>query len=137
VLDAIVRNAQLSFTLEAASGLPYTPTLSFYGGQWSRGPQNSERGAATVRIDAFAAKDFLFTSAHVGVFLRVLNLFDQGGCEQVFTSTGLCHTGTVDQVRAPHGYAYVVESNATSTFFDRPHFTQPRRSISVGVRVGF
>jgi outer membrane receptor protein involved in Fe transport len=135
MLDAVLRNTHLSFTLQAASGLPYTPILSFYGGQWSRAGQNSGRGPATARIDAFAAKDFLFTEMRVGVFLRVLNLFDQQGCEQAFTSTGLCQSGAVDQTRVPR--TFVSESDVTSTFIDRPHFTQPRRSISVGVRVGF
>jgi outer membrane receptor protein involved in Fe transport len=139
VVNTIVRNTQLSLTLQAASGIPYTPTYSFYNYVWSspsaRGPRNSGRGPSTLRIDAFAAKDFPLATLRLGVFLRVVNLLDQRVCQQVFPSTGMCETGTVDQGRVPR--THVSESIATSTFFDRPQYYGPRRSFNFGLRVQF
>jgi len=134
LLDAILRNTQLSLTLQAASGIPYTPTLSPYGG---RGPQNSARGPSTFRIDAFAAKDFVLANLRVGVFLRVVNLLDQRICHQVFPSTGLCDTGTVDLYRGGLPRYTYSGSYGTSTFLDRPQYYSPRRSFNFGMRVGF
>ena len=135
VVNAIIQNTQLSFTLQAASGIPYTPIHSSYGWSSTRGPRNSGRGPATLRIDAFAAKDFLLANLRFGAFLRVVNLLDQQVCQQVFPSTGVCDTGTVDQRRVPRTYVY--ESSATSTFFDRPQYYGPRRSFNFGLRVQF
>ena len=88
-----------------------------------------------MRIDAFAAKDFLFTNLRLGVFLRVVNLLDQRMCQQVFPSTGVCNTGTVDQGRVPR--TDIPESSATSTCFDRPQYYGPRRGFNFGLRVQF
>ena len=133
VLDAVIRNTQLTVTLQAATGTPYTPTLSFYGGWSNRAEQNSGRGPATMRIDALAAKDFLLANLRVAVFLRVVNLLDQRVCQQVFASSGRCDTGTVDRGRVP----YRTVSELTSTFFDRPHYYGPRRSFNFGMRMQF
>ena len=135
VLDAIVRNANAAITLRAASGLPYTPTLNFTGLGTQQLAQNSGRAPGTFRVDLLAAKDFQVSNLRYGVFVRVDNLLDTRNCVQVFTTTGRCDVGTVDQSRSRQGNA--VGQATVSTFFDRPQFTGDRRSVNVGARLNF
>jgi outer membrane receptor protein involved in Fe transport len=117
ILDAIVRNGSLTFTLRAASGLPYTPTTSFSGAGSNQLEQNSGRGPATFQVDAFASKDFSLTNLRFGAFVRVVNLLDQLNCQQVFATTGRCDAGTVDQSRLRQGNS--ADPGTTTTYFNR------------------
>jgi outer membrane receptor protein involved in Fe transport len=136
IVDAIVRNTSASVTVQAASGLPYTPTLSFAGtGGDAQLEQNSGRGPGTFTMNLQANKDFTLSNVRLGAFVRVANLLDSKNCNQVFTTTGRCDAGTVDQSRARQGNP--VGENDVSTFFDRPQFFGRRRSINAGVRLNF
>jgi Carboxypeptidase regulatory-like domain/TonB-dependent Receptor Plug Domain len=138
VLDAMVRDGQLSFTFQVASGVPYTPigyaSYSGTGYYGTRRTRNGERGPSTLRIDAFAAKDFLLANLRLGVFLRVANLLDQRDCRQVYASTGVCDTGVDDPRRRRASYTTYP---TTSTYFDRPHYYGSRRSFNFGLQVRF
>jgi outer membrane receptor protein involved in Fe transport len=135
ILDAIVRNAQLTFTMQVASGLPYTPTTSFDGTGDNQLEQNSGRGPTTFRLDAFAAKDFTLTNLRFGVFLRLVNLLDRQNCQQVYATTGNCDAGAVDQSRNRQGNN--APSNTTTTYFNRAQYYGERRSFNFGVRMSF
>ena len=131
----LLKHSYLTVTEQAASGLPYTPTFSFTGfGDQSQGDINSGRGPATFQTNLQAGKDFTTSNLRYGVFLRVDNLFDQKNCIQVFTTTGRCDAGTVDQRRAQNGNTV---DQAGSTYFDRPEYFGQRRSIYAGLRVTF
>ena len=87
-------------------------------------------------MDLLAGKDFNFSNLRYGAFVRVVNLLDRDNCVQVFVSTGTCKSGAVDPRRNRQGNqsdpAFV-----KSTYFDRPDFFGPRRSILAGARVAF
>ncbi|HKG93177.1 MAG TPA: TonB-dependent receptor [Gemmatimonadaceae bacterium] len=135
-MGELLRDSRLTLTMRAASGLPYTPTLSFSGiGDNGQLALNSGRGPATFQLNMLAGKDFELANVGYGVFVRVNNLTDRKNCIQVFTSTGRCDAGTVDQSRNRTGNS--VGNNTTSTFFDRPEYYSERRSIFTGVRVNF
>ncbi len=70
-----------------------------------------------------------------GAFVRVVNLLDTKNCNQVFTTTGRCDAGAIDQSRSRQGNP--VGENDVSTFFDRPQFFGTRRTINAGIRVNF
>jgi hypothetical protein len=134
VPDAIVRNANLTLTLTARSGFPYTPQLSFTGFGDQKLEENSGRGPPLMNVDLLLAKDFNLTNLRWGVFARVTNLLDAKNCIQVFPTTGQCVGGTVDQAANRTGNA----TNAyTSTFLDRPQYTDTRRQINFGARMSF
>jgi outer membrane receptor protein involved in Fe transport len=136
VFDAIVRNSNMSFTVQAASGLPYTPTVTFAGtggnGQLQR---NSGRAPGTFTVNAQVGKDFQFANVRYGAFLQVSNLLDAKNCRQVFPSTGRCDAGAIDQDRRQNGNT--INDGASSTSFDRPTFYSARRSINFGARMNF
>jgi len=135
ILDALVRNSNVTFTFQASSGFPYTPTLDFAGFGASQLEQNSGRGPSRFQINLLAGKDFNIANLRYGAFVRVNNLLDTQNCIQVFATTGRCDAGAVDQSRSRQGNP--VGENAPSTFFDRPQFFGPRRSINAGLRVNF
>ena len=112
-----LRNSSLQFTARVASGLPYTPTISFTGGGNSRLQRNSGTAPTTIRIDMQANKEFNVANVRYGAFVRVDNLLDRRNCSQVFTSTGNCERGATAQARLRAGN-FTGESEG-STFFDR------------------
>jgi hypothetical protein len=122
--------------MRAASGLPYTPTVTFAGtgtaGQLAR---NSARAPGTFQIDLQVSKDLQVANVRYGLQLRISNLLDNLNCRQVFPSTGRCDSGAVDQSRRETGNG--IGDTASSTTFDRPDFYAPRRSINFGARVNF
>jgi outer membrane receptor protein involved in Fe transport len=135
-LGRLLTNSSLTITERAASGLPYTPIYGFTGfGDVNQGDLFSGRGPATSETDLLATKDFRFANVRYGAVLRVVNLFDQKNCIQVFATTGRCDAGTIDQRRARQGNP--VGEDVASTYFDRPEFFGPRRTIYTGLRVTF
>jgi hypothetical protein len=134
VLDAIVRNTNLTVTFTARSGLPYTPTLSFTGFGDAQLEQNSGRMPGYWNVDLLAQKDFVLTNLRWGVFARISNLLDAKSCIQVYPSSGLCDGGTIDQNTSRTGNS---ANSFTSTFLDRPQYYSDRRQISFGARMSF
>ena len=134
LMDAIVRNADLSLTFSARSGFPYTPTLDFQGLGNDQLEQNSGRAPGVYELNLRAGKDFTLSNLRWGVFLRVSNLLDTKNCQQVYPTTGLCSGGAPDQNRRQGN---TTTTGATSTFFDRPQFYAERRQINFGARVSF
>ena len=80
-------------------------------------------------------KNWNINNMGYGVFLNVNNLTDRLNCVQVYTTTGECNGGAEDQDRRRAGNA--VGNNTYSTFFDRPFYLAPRRSITAGLQVSF
>jgi len=135
LLDAIVRNASVTGTLQARSGFPYTPQLNTNGlGANNRLERNSGRGPGVVTVNLMADKNFWLQNLQWGVFMRVSNLLDKVNCQQVYATTGLCDAGRVDQTRRNNGNSI---SGATSTYLDRASYYGPRRSFNFGARVSF
>lgn len=133
VLDAMVRNANLTLTLNARSGLPYTPTLDFNGFGANQLEQNSGRMPGSFTVNLLAGKDFTLRNVRWGVFARITNLLDTKNCVQVFTSTGDCDSGSIDASTTRTGNG----ANTFVTFFDRPQYFGPRRQINFGARMNF
>jgi len=134
-LNRILSNAAASVTFRAASGLPYTPTLSFTGFGDDQLERNSGRAPGTAVLDAQLSKDFALSGVRMGAFVRATNLLNSQGCVQVFATTGRCDVGSIDQSRARQGNT--VGENSPTTFYDRPQFFQAGRSILAGARVSF
>lgn len=136
ILNAIVHNASATFTVQAASGLPYTPTIGFAGNFSNEAlQQNSGRGPSTFQVNMGLTKDFNVANVRYGVFARVVNLLDTKNCIQVFPTTGQCNAGTINQATRQNGNG--VGENSPSTFFDRAGYYGERRSINAGVRLSF
>lgn len=135
VLDAVLRNSNLTFSLSARSGFPYTPTLSFSGLGTNQLEQNSGRAPGVFNVDLLAGKDFNLTNMRWGMFVRVANLLNTKNCQQVYASTGDCDGGTVDQSRRRNGNT--VGEGASTTFFNRAHYFSSGRSINFGARLSF
>ena len=134
LLDAIVRNANLTLTFTARSGIPYTPTLSFTGFGDNQLEQNSGRAPGVYSANVVMGKDFTLTNLRWGVFMRVSNLLNTRNCQQVYPTTGRCDGGAPDQDRRQGNST---ATGATSTFFDRPQFYGEPRQINFGARVSF
>ena len=135
---ALLRNITASLTYQYASGLPYTPTTSFQGAvvgvtQLSR---NSGRAPATSQVNALFRKGLSLANVRYEAYVQVNNLFDRVNCRQVFSTTGRCDQGAVDQDRRRQGNTLAPDA-ATSTFFDRPYFQGERRTIMGGLRLAF
>ncbi|HET7038356.1 MAG TPA: TonB-dependent receptor [Gemmatimonadales bacterium] len=135
LLDAIVRNANASVTVQAASGLPYTPTLSFTGFGDQQLARNSGRAPARFNMNMQVGKNFNISNIRAGAFVRVANLLNTRNCIQVFPSTGRCDGGTPDQSRDRQGNT--VGEGTFSTYFDRPQFYTSGREINAGLRFDF
>jgi len=140
-LGALLRHSNVTVSLQAQSGIPYTPTTTFSGGLTLAGnntaqlERNSGRGPGSWFIDLRAAKGFRIGEAVYSLFVQVDNLLDRKNCLQPRPTTGRCESGTVDQGRSRLGNP--VGETATTTFFDRPQLFGPRRRINVGVRIDF
>src|SRR5690606_8491397 len=135
VLGSITRNAGISTTVSASSGLPYTPQDDNTG-LGLQNPQrreiNSGRGPATITVNLQANKGFRAGALTYDLFLRVNNLFDRLNCIQVSPQSGECTEGAFDFLNRRVG-----NSANSATSLDRPQRIGPRRSISAGVRVRF
>lgn len=135
-LGEALKHTNFVVSLQAQSGIPYTPSLSFTGfGEDNQLERNSGRGPATWWVDLRAQKGFRVGDLVYSGFVQIDNLLDRENCFQPFATTGRCDAGTVDQNRQRQGNA--AGEGTTSTFFDRPHFFGPRRRINVGFRVNF
>jgi outer membrane receptor protein involved in Fe transport len=134
-LNTLVRNGSVTFTFQARSGLPYTPTLSFSGVGDEQLEQNSGRAPSTFTMNLLAEKSFTVANMRYGLFARVQNLLDTENCVQVFPTTGQCNAGTVDQSRLRQGNN--TGPNTTSTYFNRAQYLGGRRSINFGARINF
>jgi hypothetical protein len=115
--------------------LPYTPTLSFQGTGDQQLEQNSGRAPGIFNVNLQASKDFNLSNTRWGVFLQVQNLLDTKNCNNVYSTTGNCDGGTVDQNRRRNGNT--VGTGASTTFFDRASYIGARRSLSFGARMSF
>jgi outer membrane receptor protein involved in Fe transport len=136
ILDAIVRNLSATVTLQARSGFPYTPTLSFNGiGSNNQLEANSGRMPGVFTMDLLASKDFRISNLQWGVFLRVSNLLDRVNCQQVYATTGNCDGGSVDQDRRRNGNTS--GTGSSTTLLDRADYYGARRSFNFGARVSF
>lgn len=139
--SSALRHTSLVLSLQAQSGIPFTPTTTFTGGLTLGGnavnqlERNSGRGPATWTVDLRASKGFQFGEIIYSGFVQVDNLLDRENCFQPRPTTGRCDAGAIDQGRSRQGNT--VGESATSTFFDRPQLFGPRRRINVGVRVDF
>ena len=135
-LESVLRNSRLATTFRASSGLPYTPITDFNGiGADDRLPLNSARMPSSFQVDVRAQKDFLFAGGVYSFFVDIRNLLDKQNCIQVFESTGDCEGGTEDQARRRVSNGFSPTTNSTT--FDRPSFIGQRRTIGLGLRVGF
>jgi len=135
IMNAVVRNLGATVTLQARSGFPYTPTLTQTGlGSNGQLQENSGRAPAIFNVDAYVSKDFRLSNLQWGVFLRVSNLLDQVNCQQVYSSTGNCDGGTVDQDRRRNGNT---TTGGSTTLYDRADYYSARRSFNFGARMSF
>ncbi|MDP3772680.1 MAG: TonB-dependent receptor, partial [Gemmatimonadales bacterium] len=134
VIGRLLVNSDASVTLRAASGLPYTPTLTFQGLGNSQAERNSGRGPSTLTVDLQLAKRWTMGNLLYGGFIRVANLFNTRNCIQVFPTTGRCDAGTIDQSTRRQGNTTNTES---SSFYNRSWYYSSERSINAGIRVSF
>jgi outer membrane receptor protein involved in Fe transport len=131
-----LRHSNLSFVFKAASGLPYTPTLTFQGvGAAEQFERYSGRAPATWQLDMQLRKDFTWRNVRYGFFVDVWNLTDRKNCIQVFETSGSCVRGGEDGDRRQPSYP--LGDWAPSTWFDRPQFMGQRRTITAGIRIVF
>lgn len=131
-----LKHTNLSTTLRAFSGLPYTPTRDFLAFSVDEvGAVNSARGPASMIIDLQGGKDFRIGNVRYGLFTRVSNLLDSKNCVQVYPTTGRCDAGVIDQRRSRQGNS--VGPTTSSTFYDRPEYYGSRRAINAGIRATF
>ena len=135
-LGDALKHTNIAVSLQASSGVPYTPTLDFGGlGQLNQLERNSGRGPGNWFVDLRAQKGFSLGNVVYSAFVQVDNLLDRKNCIQPLPSTGRCDSGARDQSRRRQGNT--TGENTTSTFFDRPHLFGQRRQINFGVRVDF
>jgi len=136
ILGRLARDISTSIVFRAQSGLPYTPTLTFQGQGLSQLVRNSARGPTTYQVDWSFSKNFTVSNLRYGFTLQVLNVTDRKNCIQVFTTTGECTVGAVDQGRSREGNAIAADA-VTSTYLNRAQYYGARRSIQAGFRVSF
>ncbi len=140
-IGSLLRRTSVVVSLQAHSGIPYTPTTSFSGGLAAGGnalfqlERNSGRGPGSWSVDLRASKGLAIGDVVYSAFIQIDNLFDRKNCLQPLPATGRCDAGSVDQGRSRQGNP--VGESATTTFFDRPQLFGPRRQINVGIRVDF
>jgi len=112
----------MDLIFRGAAGLPYTPS---FGGQ-SLEP-NTGRRPWTMTLDAIIRKDFTLTGKlKLGLFSRIYNLFDRKNPLTVYAETG-----------DPKNPGPSASKTLSSTYYDRPHYFGPRRSIDLGVKILF
>ena len=135
-IGPLLKNFSASLTWRAASGLPYTPILDFFGAGNQQLGRNEARAPSTSQFDMRVDKAFRVANMRYGAFVQVTNILDQKNCIQVFNTTGTCERGAIDQSRRRQGNTFAPDA-ATSTFEDRAYFFGARRQIFGGVRVSF
>ena len=112
----------LNFIVRLHSGYPYTPTS---GGQALE--PNTGRRPWYFDIDTMIRKDIrIYGGTKLAVFSRIFNLTDRKNPLFVYSETG--------SPTDPGPYA---SKTATSTYYDRPHYFGPRRSIDFGLQILF
>jgi outer membrane receptor protein involved in Fe transport len=140
VFGRALQDLSTSIVFRAQSGLPYTPTLDFYGTcgatTCSQLTRNSGRGPTTYQLDWSLSKNFTLSNLRYGFTVQVLNVTDRKNCVQVFTTTGQCTVGSVDVSRNREGNNIAADA-ITSTYLNRPQYFGARRSIQAGLRVSF
>jgi hypothetical protein len=139
-----LKNTKFALTTRAASGLPYTPTLTFTGAPQDRLERNSGTGPATWTVDLRMEKGWRTANLLYSGFVSVSNLLDRKNCVQVFPSTGQCDSGALAATRLQVGARQgadaapvLSQTGGSSTLYDRPQMYASRRSINAGVRVSF
>jgi hypothetical protein len=131
----IFKHSSLSVVLQVRSGMPYTPTSTFYGYWPGQRERNSDTGPPYFSIDLRASKGFALGGVVYKFFLLATNITDRKNCLQPLPTTGQCDEGAPDQSRRRHGNT--TGEGTSSTYFDRPHLFGPRRTINFGLRVEF
>ncbi len=112
----------MNFIVRLHSGYPYTPTS---GGQALE--PNSGRRPWYFDIDSMIRKDIrLYKNTKIALFARVYNLTDRKNPLYVYSETG--------SPTDPGPYA---SKTATSTYYDRPQYFGPRRTIDFGLQFLF
>ncbi|GBD92539.1 TonB-dependent Receptor Plug Domain protein [bacterium BMS3Abin05] len=112
----------MNFIVRLHSGYPYTPSS---GGQ-SLEP-NSGRRPWFFSIDTMIRKDIrILGNTKIALFSRIYNLTDRKNPIYVYSETG--------SPTDPGPYA---SKTATSTYYDRPHYFGPRRTIDFGLQFLF
>ena len=110
----------LNFVYSYQSGYPYTPTIGK-----APGDPMSARSPARSQLDVVIRRDFrLFGGLTLGLFARIVNLFDQRNVLYVYPSTG--------SPKEPDPL-----ETGPSTWYDRPDFYDVRRQIDIGLRIEF
>jgi hypothetical protein len=138
-----LKHMKFALTTRAASGLPYTPTLSFSGASSDRLARNSGTGPATWYLDLRAEKGWRTANLNYSGFVSISNLLDRKNCAMVYPSTGRCDSGALAASRLYVGSRQggqepvLSATGGSSTLFDRPNMYGPRRAIYSGVRVSF
>jgi len=110
----------LNFVYSYQSGYPYTPMLGKAPGE-----PMSARTPPRSQLDMLIRRDFsLFGTLTLGVFARIVNVFDQMNVLYVYPETG---SPTEPPPNEP----------GPSTWYDRPDYYDVRRQIDLGVRIEF
>ncbi len=113
------------------TGLPYTPEIlaaRTSGSSIQTGlAENSERRPDLLTFDLQLYRDFIINKMKFSFFLKVFNLLDNRGEQQVWNDTG----------RATYTLRNTTQGSADPEFLVQPQFyTEPRR-IQVGFNFGF
>lgn len=116
-----MENIYFNILVQLQSGQPYTPYIGS-----KEGEPNSERMPWYFTIDMVARKEFETAGLRYGFFARIFNLLDRKNPLTVYAETG-----------SPTDPGPTASTTQTSTYYDRPHYYGPRRSIDIGFRLYF
>lgn len=115
-------NFTSNLVLRVASGYPYTPSTGAQAAE-----PNTARRPYTMQLDAVFRKDLKFgRNLSAGLFARVYNLFDRKNPISVYSETG-----------SPTDPGPNASLSRSSTYYDRPYYFGPRRSIDLGFKLNF
>ncbi len=116
-----------TFTGQAGSGLPYTPSLA----DERIGLENSGRRRGTSNLDLYAMKNLSLSGFDVSVFTRIFNVLDTQNEQQIYSDTGRAFPN----LRFLSGEAQGL--NTKDEFLRRPDFYSAPRQITVGITTRF
>ena len=116
-----MENLYFNILVQLQSGQPYTPYIGS-----KEGEPMSERMPWYFTIDMVARKEFETAGIRYGLFARVFNLLDRKNPLTVYAETG-----------TPTDPGPSASTTQTSTYFNRPYYFGPRRSIDLGFRLYF
>ncbi|MFQ6091905.1 MAG: carboxypeptidase-like regulatory domain-containing protein [bacterium] len=116
-----MENLYFNFLVQLQSGQPYTPVIGAKTGE-----PNSERMPMYFTIDMVVRKEFETAGFRYGLFARIFNLLDRKNAIDVWAETG-----------NPTDPGPSASTTQTSTFYDRPYYYGPRRSVDLGIRLYF